>query len=55
MTHYHLHHHTPRTRLGKLLHELHMRHHFQDDTRGFGVSAPFWDYAFGTPRSAAVA
>ena len=23
--------------------ELHMRHHFQDDTRGFGVSAPFWD------------
>ncbi len=27
-----------------------MRHHFQDDTRGFGVSAPFWDYAFGTPQ-----
>jgi len=50
MTHYHLHHHTPRTRLGKLLYELHMRHHFQDDTRGFGVSAPFWDYAFGTPQ-----
>ena len=23
-----------------------MRHHFQDDTRGFGVSAPFWDYVF---------
>jgi dihydroceramide fatty acyl 2-hydroxylase len=50
MTHYHLHHHKPRTRLGKLLYELHMRHHFQDDTRGFGVSAPFWDYAFGTPQ-----
>jgi dihydroceramide fatty acyl 2-hydroxylase len=49
MTHYHLHHHAPRTRLGKLLRELHMRHHFQDDTRGFGVSAPFWDYVFGTP------
>jgi dihydroceramide fatty acyl 2-hydroxylase len=27
-----------------------MRHHFQDDTRCFGVSAPFWDYAFGTPQ-----
>jgi sterol desaturase/sphingolipid hydroxylase (fatty acid hydroxylase superfamily) len=27
-----------------------MRHHFQDDTRGFGVSAPFWDYVFGTPQ-----
>jgi dihydroceramide fatty acyl 2-hydroxylase len=49
MTHYHVHHHAPRTRLGKLLRELHMRHHFQDDTRGFGVSAPFWDHVFGTP------
>ena len=50
MTHYHLHHHAPRTRLGKVLRELHMRHHFQDDTRGFGVSAPFWDYVFRTPQ-----
>jgi len=48
MTHFHLHHRKARTRLGKLLYELHMRHHFQDDTRGFGVSAPFWDYVFGT-------
>jgi dihydroceramide fatty acyl 2-hydroxylase len=53
MTHYHMHHHTPRTPLGKLLRELHMRHHFQDDTRGFGVSAPFWDYVFGTPQQRA--
>jgi sterol desaturase/sphingolipid hydroxylase (fatty acid hydroxylase superfamily) len=51
MTHYHVHHHTPRTRAGRRLRELHMRHHFQDDTRGFGVSAPWWDYVFGTaPR-----
>ena len=49
MTHYHVHHHKPRTRAGRRLRELHMRHHFQDDTRGFGVSAPFWDYVFGTP------
>jgi sterol desaturase/sphingolipid hydroxylase (fatty acid hydroxylase superfamily) len=48
MTHYHLHHHTPRTRAGKRLRELHMRHHFQDDARGFGVSAPWWDLVFGT-------
>lgn len=48
MTHYHVHHHRVRTRLGRTLRELHMRHHFQDDTKGFGVSAPFWDYAFGT-------
>jgi len=50
MTHFHLHHRRARTRVGKLLYELHMRHHFQDDTRGFGVSAPFWDYVFGTPQ-----
>ena len=50
MLHYHVHHHRPRTRLGKLMRELHMRHHFQDDTRGFGVSAPFWDRVFGTSQ-----
>ena len=50
MTHYYVHHFRPRGRLGKRLRELHMRHHFQDDTRGFGVSAPWWDYAFGTAQ-----
>jgi sterol desaturase/sphingolipid hydroxylase (fatty acid hydroxylase superfamily) len=53
MLHYHVHHHRPRTRLGKLMRELHMRHHFQDDTRGFGVSAPFWDRVFGTSQQRA--
>jgi len=54
MTHYHVHHHTPRTRAGRRLREAHMRHHFQDDTRGFGVSAPWWDHIFGTaPKRAA--
>jgi sterol desaturase/sphingolipid hydroxylase (fatty acid hydroxylase superfamily) len=48
MLHYHVHHHRPRTRLGRLLRELHMRHHFQDDERGFGISAPYWDRVFGT-------
>jgi dihydroceramide fatty acyl 2-hydroxylase len=48
MTHYHLHHHKPTTRIGKRLRELHMRHHFQDDTTGFGISAPYWDTAFRT-------
>jgi dihydroceramide fatty acyl 2-hydroxylase len=51
MTHYYLHHFTPRGRLGRALRELHMRHHFQDDTRGFGISAPYWDVIFRTlPR-----
>jgi dihydroceramide fatty acyl 2-hydroxylase len=46
--HYALHHHVPKTRLGKRLRELHMRHHFQDDERGFGISAPYWDVVFRT-------
>jgi dihydroceramide fatty acyl 2-hydroxylase len=49
--HYALHHHMPRSRLGRKLRELHMRHHFQDDETGFGISAPYWDRVFGTyPR-----
>jgi dihydroceramide fatty acyl 2-hydroxylase len=48
MLHYHVHHHTPRTALGHRLRELHMRHHFQDDERGCGISAPYWDRVFGT-------
>jgi dihydroceramide fatty acyl 2-hydroxylase len=48
MLHYYVHHRVPTTRVGRRLRELHMRHHFQDDTRGFGVSAPYWDRVFGT-------
>src|SRR5215218_6663846 len=48
--HYALHHHVPKTRLGKRLRELHMRHHFQDDEKGFGISAPYWDMEGGTCR-----
>lgn len=51
MLHFHTHHHVPRTRLGRRLRELHMRHHFQDHSTGYGVSAPYWDHVFGTaPR-----
>ena len=49
MIHYHVHHHRPTTAVGRRLRELHMRHHFQDDETGFGVSAPYWDHVFGTP------
>lgn len=48
MLHYHVHHHRPRSAVGRRLRELHMRHHFQDEDRGFGVSAPWWDRVFGT-------
>jgi sterol desaturase/sphingolipid hydroxylase (fatty acid hydroxylase superfamily) len=52
MTHYYLHHFRPRGRLGRMLRERHMRHHFQDDTRGFGISAPYWDEVFRTSSRA---
>ena len=52
MMHYYLHHFRPRGRLGRMLRERHMRHHFQDDTRGFGISAPYWDEVFRTSRAA---
>jgi sterol desaturase/sphingolipid hydroxylase (fatty acid hydroxylase superfamily) len=48
MMHYYLHHFRPHGRLGRALRERHMRHHFQDDTRGFGISAPYWDEVFRT-------
>jgi dihydroceramide fatty acyl 2-hydroxylase len=52
LTHYYLHHFRPRGRLGRALRERHMRHHFQDDTRGFGISAPYWDEVFRTSSRA---
>ncbi len=52
MIHYYVHHFRPQGRLGRALRERHMRHHFQDDTRGFGISAPYWDEVFGTSSRA---
>jgi dihydroceramide fatty acyl 2-hydroxylase len=52
MIHYYVHHFPPRGRLTRLLRERHMRHHFQDDTKAFGISAPYWDEVFRTsPRA----
>ncbi len=52
MIHYYVHHFSPRGRLGRMLRERHMRHHFQDDTKGFGISAPYWDEVFRTSSRA---
>jgi dihydroceramide fatty acyl 2-hydroxylase len=48
MMHYYLHHFRPHGPLGRMLRERHMRHHFQDETKGFGISAPYWDEVFRT-------
>lgn len=48
MVHYYTHHATPTSRLGLTLRRLHLMHHFRDHDKGFGVSAPYWDFVFGT-------
>ena len=48
MIHYYVHHAAPQTRLGRLLRQRHMFHHFRNETVLFGVSAPWWDIVFGT-------
>jgi dihydroceramide fatty acyl 2-hydroxylase len=52
MLHYYLHHFRPHGWAGRILRERHMRHHFQDDTKGFGISAPYWDEVFRTSTRA---
>jgi len=48
MTHFYIHHAEPRTNWGKFMKRAHLLHHFQNPERGFGVSAPWWDYVFQT-------
>lgn len=50
-THYAVHHFTPRTRIGKVLKQHHMLHHYATPTLRMGISTPLWDYVFGTMRS----
>lgn len=52
MVHYYTHHATPTTKLGLTLRRLHLLHHFRDHEKSFGVSAPYWDYVFGTAPAA---
>jgi 4-hydroxysphinganine ceramide fatty acyl 2-hydroxylase len=43
MTHYAVHHFAIKNRLFLTLKKHHMRHHFQDSKKGYGVSSPVWD------------
>jgi hypothetical protein len=51
LTHYYLHHYTPRSEYGKRLKKNHMLHHFKDHSRRFCVSNLVWDRLFGTGPS----
>jgi sterol desaturase/sphingolipid hydroxylase (fatty acid hydroxylase superfamily) len=46
--HYTAHQRKPTTRVMKYLKKHHMRHHFGDEQKLFGVTSPLWDYVFGT-------
>jgi len=49
--HYATHHAPMKGKLGLWLKHHHVRHHYLDPGRGFGVSSPIWDYVFGTMYS----
>jgi dihydroceramide fatty acyl 2-hydroxylase len=51
LLHAYLHVGRPRTALVRRLRARHLRHHFADARGDFGVSAPYWDYVFGTSLS----
>ncbi len=48
--HYATHHFAMKRGVWKWLKQYHLRHHYQDDQAGYGVSSPLWDYVFKTTR-----
>ena len=46
--HYATHHFSMKRGIWLWLKKYHMRHHYDDDHVGYGVSSPLWDYVFGT-------
>jgi sterol desaturase/sphingolipid hydroxylase (fatty acid hydroxylase superfamily) len=51
--HYAVHHFTLRAPVLSFLKKQHLRHHYQDSTKDFGVSSPVWDLVMGTFGKAA--
>ena len=48
--HYATHHFAMKRGVWRWLKQYHLRHHYQDDHAGYGVSSPLWDYVFRTNR-----
>ncbi|MFN0047608.1 MAG: sterol desaturase family protein [Cytophagales bacterium] len=48
MSHYFLHHGNFKSKFWSDLKNHHMRHHYVEPERGFGVSTAFWDHIFRT-------
>lgn len=49
--HYATHHLSMKSRLGQWVKHHHIRHHYQNEELGFGVSSPMWDHVFKTTFS----
>lgn len=48
LTHYAVHHFNMHNKFWLAIKNHHMKHHYQDSTKGFGVSSPVWDSVIGT-------
>ncbi|HZW39837.1 MAG TPA: sterol desaturase family protein [Ignavibacteriaceae bacterium] len=48
LTHYAIHHFNMHNRFWLYIKNHHMKHHYMDSSKGFGVSSPTWDKVIGT-------
>ncbi|MBK7629788.1 MAG: sterol desaturase family protein [Ignavibacteriales bacterium] len=48
MTHYAVHHFNMRSKFWLAIKNHHIKHHFQNPDKGYGVSSPLWDFIFKT-------
>ncbi|NWF90820.1 MAG: sterol desaturase family protein [Ignavibacteriaceae bacterium] len=48
LTHYAIHHFNMHSKVWLAIKNHHMKHHYQDPNKGFGVSSPLWDIIVGT-------
>ena len=48
ISHYAIHHFNMHSKLWLRIKNHHMKHHYQDPAKGFGVSTPLWDIIIGT-------
>lgn len=48
ITHYAIHHFAIKNKIFLKIKSHHMKHHYQNENSGFGVSFPLWDWVFGT-------
>jgi sterol desaturase/sphingolipid hydroxylase (fatty acid hydroxylase superfamily) len=48
LSHYAIHHFNMHNKFWLMIKNHHMRHHYKDASKGYGVSSPFWDMIFRT-------